>query len=289
MTDDDDDDAEAIPSCWLPDDSGRTKKSPLLAQPKIIKVTLGKFTGVEGVTPERLSTQDSLESGAQRLAKQPSADVYPSSSSSSGVTSRKSVPQEGGGPPPFHHLHRQNPRPSEGLFAKMGKAAKKHSLDEDYLSPPPSAHPLLSERLSSEPAVTPAVASASSSSSASAASAPSSLPADAKVSSSSSVPPGSQGDGDRGGEVLRSSTSPGSGRSSLVIGIGQQLQHQTFSSSLPEDTSGEAGESSSYMQQEHRVRIQVQNSSSSSVNTATSTSTCKPGPVTKQSSVDKGE
>ncbi len=242
-------------------------------------MTLGKYSGVEGVTPERLSTQDSLESSAQRLAKQPSSDVYQGSSSPGvpppGASSRKSVPQEGGGPPPFHHLHRQHhSRPSEGLFARMGKAAKKHSLDEDYLSPPPSAspaatatHPPLSERLSSEPA---------------------SLPADAKVSSppppsqSTTSSSSSKGGGD-GREVLRSSTSPGSGRSSLVIGIGgqqqhQQLQHQPRSSSLSEDGAG----STLVQQQEHRVRIQVQNSSSSS-------SSSRHGPVKKQSSVDKGE
>ena len=55
----DDDDAEAIPSCWLPYESGAgpgggggSKKSPLLLRgtstpPKIIKASLKSFSGLE--------------------------------------------------------------------------------------------------------------------------------------------------------------------------------------------------------------------------------------------------
>ena len=55
----DDDDAEAIPSCWLPYESGAgpgggggNKKSPLLIRgtstpPKIIKASLKSFSGLE--------------------------------------------------------------------------------------------------------------------------------------------------------------------------------------------------------------------------------------------------
>ena len=264
----DDEDAEAIPSCWLPDDSAKTKKSPLLIRgastpPKIIKASLKSFSGLEGVTPERLSTQDSLEA-SQRLSKQPSSEVM--------ATSRKSVPHDASSSA-IPHVTRHHHRASDAHFAKMGKAAKKHSLDEEYLSPPLSAsasHPPLSERLSSEIAgfggsrsasshnnhqtlqhsMTTDATTASCSSTLNAAPSPpmaipssttkdpqSPSPATAaaadQVDSGGAVaaaslvpqPPASSSStvsstGASATGVMRSSTSPGSGRSSLTIGIG---------------------------------------------------------------------
>ena len=69
---DEDDDAEPIPLFLLNDSSGRPGKSPLLLRgnsspPKIIKQSLKNFSGLEGVTPGMLSTQDSLEVAQQRV------------------------------------------------------------------------------------------------------------------------------------------------------------------------------------------------------------------------------
>ena len=69
---DEDDDAEPIPLFLLNDSSGRPGKSPLLLRgnsspPKIIKQSLKNFSGLEGVTPGMLSTQDSLEVAQQRI------------------------------------------------------------------------------------------------------------------------------------------------------------------------------------------------------------------------------
>jgi hypothetical protein len=163
--DDEGDDAEAIPAEWLPpnESAARTKKSPLLIRtttpPKIFKASLKNFSGLEGVTSERLSTQDSLEAG-QKLAKQASQEVTAataasaaatSSSSSSTTTStvsfRKSIPHDdrssnaAGSTSSVSRTHRA----SDALFARVSKVTKKHSLDEEYLMP---GHPPLEQRLS---------------------------------------------------------------------------------------------------------------------------------------------
>ena len=85
---DEDDDAEPIPLFLLNDSSGRPGKSPLLLRgnsspPKIIKQSLKNFSGLEGVTPGMLSTQDSLEVAQQR--------VLGSTSSPSPLTSSASL------------------------------------------------------------------------------------------------------------------------------------------------------------------------------------------------------
>jgi len=291
-SEEEDDGAKAIPSCWLPDESGRTKRSPLASQAEIIKVSLGQYSGVEGMTPERLSTQDSMESGG-RLAKQPSSDAYHASSASN---SRRSIPHDGSGQSGLRQL-----RPTDGLFARMANVGKKHSLDEDYLSPPPSAHPSLGERHSGEgsSSTTPLTAPPGVISPPSLTS--SSLPTNSTLAGRATEASDSSGGG-TSSSVMRSSTSPGSGRSSLVIGIGGaacsstgQTQSQGRSSSLSEDhhhhhhhhhqtvmsSAPPGGETLGLRHAEHRVRIQVQTSSGSAGN--------KPGPVTKQSSVDKGE
>ena len=163
------DDAEAIPACWFPDESAKTKKSPLMRgkggvpSTVIVQASLKNFSGLEGVTPERLSTQDSLEAG-QKLAKQTSQDVTAaaaaaaaantSAPSGATVVFRKSIPQEGptsGSAPTMVSSSSRTHRASDAIASRVsrGGVKKKHSLDEDYLMP---AHPPLTERLSDSPA-----------------------------------------------------------------------------------------------------------------------------------------
>eukprot|EP00095_Tigriopus_kingsejongensis_P002199 snap_masked-scaffold966_size75752-processed-gene-0.12 protein:Tk02199 transcript:snap_masked-scaffold966_size75752-processed-gene-0.12-mRNA-1 annotation:"minor histocompatibility protein ha-1" len=240
---DDDDDAEAIPACWLPDESAKTKKSPLLIRgtsspPKIIKASLKSFSGLEGVTPERLSTQDSMET-TQRLSKQVSE------AGGGTVGGRKSISHD--------HKHLS-------LFAKMGKAAQKHSLDEDYLVPLPpqstsQSHPALSERLSSG-------GDARGGNHLLSESEPLSAPADVL-------------DGPSLSSVISSSTSPGSGRSSLTIhNIGNR------SSSLSEE---HHGISSAISVAEQRRKFLAGSISSDSGGTQTATSSV-PATITSMSS-----
>ena len=250
----DDDDAEAIPSCWLPDDSSKTKKSPLLnrgtsAPPKIIKASLKSFSGLEGVTPERLSTQDSVEA-AQKLAKQASADVVAVNSSS-----RRSIPHESSSI--RHH------RPSEGLFAKVGRAGKKHSLDEDYLSPPVpmnSSHAPLSERLSTDPPVASSRAFSSSSST-------SAIP---HISSSSISPPlqdAKKSDEVDGSGSISTATS-GSGRTSLTIGIGGQQPPAAMTSTPQQGRSSSLSDDHAYLSvSEQRRKFLAASSSADSSQT----------------------
>lgn len=292
---DEDDDAEAIPACWLPDESAKTKKSPLLIRgtsspPKIIKASLKSFSGLEGVTPERLSTQDSMET-SQRLAKQ--------ISEAGGVLvggSRKSISHD--------HKHHQS------FFAKMGKAAQKHSLDEDYLIPLPSqstsqSHPALSERVSTgDPKVNLHDV----------ASEPQSAPADVLDGPATSV--------------ITSSTSPGSGRSSLTIhNIGNRSsslseEHHAISSAisvaeqrrkflagsissdstsagrvLPTAISSSLATTSTMSSslptsmitnlEENRVKIQVPGGITSSFSAGPLGGTKHHGPLTRQTSTDK--
>ena len=267
----DDDDAEAIPSCWLPDDSSKTKKSPLLnrgtsAPPKIIKASLKSFSGLEGVTPERLSTQDSVEA-AQKLAKQASADVVAVNSSS-----RRSIPHESSSI--RHH------RPSEGLFAKVGRAGKKHSLDEDYLSPPvplnsssssttSSTHAALSERLSTDP---PSATSTSRTFSSS-----SSTSAIPHISSSISPPlPNPGQDAKKSDEVDKSisTATSGSGRTSLTIGIGGGGQTTTASSNNPQGRSSSLSDDHAYLSvsEQRRKFLAASTSADSSQMTIATTS-----------------
>merc|ERR1719186_102494 len=62
----DDEDPDPIPDFLLPDWSAKVKKSPLLknrgsSPPKITKTPLKNFSGLEGVRPNFLATQDSVE------------------------------------------------------------------------------------------------------------------------------------------------------------------------------------------------------------------------------------
>ena len=63
----DDEDADPIPDFLLPDWSAKAKKSPLLTRgsspPKITKMSLKTFSGLEGGKPTTLASQDSLDSG----------------------------------------------------------------------------------------------------------------------------------------------------------------------------------------------------------------------------------
>ena len=102
---DDDDDAEPIPLFLLPDSDRRPGKSPLLLRgnsspPKIIRQDLKNFSGLEGITPGMLSTQDSLEVAQQRVLGSTStgSPALTSSasltSSSSAVTAKKMIHHE---------------------------------------------------------------------------------------------------------------------------------------------------------------------------------------------------
>lgn len=221
---DEDEDEQAIPSNWQEDESAnKTKKSPLLNRggashsPYIIKASLGNYSGLEGVTPERLSTQGSLEAN-QKLSKQ--AEV---------LSSRKSIPHDASGT----GVPRQH-RTSETLFSRVGRSAKKHSLDEDFLSPPTN-HPLLSERLSSEPG-------------------PLAQQQQQQADARKTPSPSSADHVDGGHDVLKSITSPGSGRTSLTIGIGLP---SSASSTLVTASSSQPSRSSS-LSEDHQVLLSIQ-------------------------------
>ena len=141
---DDDDDAEPIPPFLLPDGSGKSKKSPLMARPsspppKIVKASLKNFSGLEGVTLGMLSTQDSLEV-VQRPCNERRGGAVPSSGSGD-VIARRSVHQEmsmpatttmmtaGLGAIPGSKLSAGE---AGAVFHRVGRAAKKHSLDEEF-------------------------------------------------------------------------------------------------------------------------------------------------------------
>lgn len=87
-SDENEDNAEPIPPFLLPDAlPGKSKKSPAKfrpssSPPKIIKQSLKNFSGLEGVTPGMLSTQDSLEV-VQKLGLKPDGSI-----------TRRSVQQE---------------------------------------------------------------------------------------------------------------------------------------------------------------------------------------------------
>jgi hypothetical protein len=126
---DEDDDADPIPLFLLNDRSGR---SPLLyrgssSPPKIIKQSLKNFSGLEGVTAGMLSTQDSLEVAQRPTTAPGGGTTTPLVTSTTTATARRSV---------HHDLSMPVASTSEvntAVFHKMGRAAKKHSLDEDYL------------------------------------------------------------------------------------------------------------------------------------------------------------
>ena len=283
ITDDDDDDVGAIPSNWLPDDSAKTKKSPLLIRteppPKIIRQTLKTFSGLEGVTPERLSTQDSMETSQQRLSKQSSADVgaMASSTSNNCISTSNSGPSKGGssggsgaGSGPRKSIpHGHESKHHQSLFAKMGKAAQKHSLDEDRLSPTAASantslatstgvggHTPLSERLSGGGGDAAASPSAR---------------------DNESMLPGSVSTSSSGGStstVIKSSTSPGSGRSSLTIhtiGNRSASLSEEHHHSAPITSSMTSSSSSSTVAEQRRKFLAGSNMTSSEGNsTATS-------------------
>ena len=284
LSEEDGDDAEAIPSCWLPDDSAKTKKSPLLLRgtsspPKIIKASLKSFSGLEGVTPERLSTQDSLESG--RLSKQPSSEVPASSQ----AMPRKSIPQESTLPSSSSAAGNSTAssrghRASETLLSKVGiKATKKHSLDEDYHNlpsqqhqPPPtssSANPvhLTTSDPDSQHAKSNDIYGASDKGSSSAASASS---AGGPRSSSLSDEHSSTSVAEQRRRFLAST--------SCNVSEGGQAQH-----SLPPSAMSTSLPSTIPNIEENRVKIQVPGGMSNAAAT-------RPHPqVVKQSSVNKGE
>lgn len=135
---DDDDDPDPIPPFLLPDGSAKSKKSPLLyrtsSPPKIIKQSLRNFSGLEGVTPERLSTQDSLEvaqrsSSLGQTPQQPVSQASMTLSSSKPAMARRSVHQEMSMPAAV-----ASSTEAATVFHKMGRAAKKNSLDEGFFT-----------------------------------------------------------------------------------------------------------------------------------------------------------
>ncbi len=118
----DDEDDDPIPDFLLLDHSSKSKKSPLSYRdkstpPKIIKQSLKNFSGLEGVTPGMLSTQDSLE-----VCQKAVTSATTSTTAVTTATARRSVHQEMS--MPTVHM------PSEiTVFKQMGRAAKKHSLE----------------------------------------------------------------------------------------------------------------------------------------------------------------
>ena len=132
---DDDDDADPIPPFLLPDGSGKSKKSPLMyrpssSPPKIIKQSLKNFSGLEGVTPGMLSTQDSLEVvqkfNAEKRVMSGTGDLM----------ARRSVHQEMSMPATTTTTmlagSKLSAADASAVFHRVGRAAKKHSLDEDF-------------------------------------------------------------------------------------------------------------------------------------------------------------
>ena len=196
---DDDDDADPLP--WesskplrpddpiLPDGSSKSKLSPLLAfhrgphaggghpnrpepPPVIIKQSLKNFSGLEGVSPLTLSTQDSLETSSgtksgtststsnvassgigTSISNTASASVSETKSSmgsslevASTNMTKRSIQAEKSAPLASTNYSKLNSNTitpgsqmassssSSTLFAKVGKSTKKHSLDEDILN-----------------------------------------------------------------------------------------------------------------------------------------------------------
>ena len=122
---DDDDDADPIPPFLLPDGSGKSKKSPLMARPsspppKIVKASLKNFSGLEGVTLGMLSTQDSLEvvqrTGGERRTAAGQMSMPPPST----ITALNAAPGS------------KLSAADSAVFHRVGRAAKKHSLDEEF-------------------------------------------------------------------------------------------------------------------------------------------------------------
>ncbi|XP_040576906.1 rho GTPase-activating protein 45 [Lepeophtheirus salmonis] len=297
----DDDDAD-IPDFLLPDSTSyRMKKSPLLVRnsspPKIIKQSLKNFSGLEGVTPGMLSTQDSLEV-VQRLSKSSSATssidhstVSPfnnvGSYSGSGVLVKQRsaiLPLEVSTDSSSNAAPNTTTLCGSGrpLFAKVGKSAKKHSLDEDHLNSETLSH-LQTESLD----------------------VPSTEENIKKVSPSTSSTSSSSSAAGCGGIILRSYQSPSSGRSSLLIGINSSPPLPSFGSGIviPPSRSCSLSETDSHellnvhrrkLQtlsnttilniEENKVKIQVPgcssaaNSSATPVTSNTTTTTTLPAP-----------
>merc|ERR1719264_922722 len=304
----DDDDAEAIPSCWLPYESGAgpgggggSKKSPLLLRgtstpPKIIKASLKSFSGLEGVTSERLSTQDSTESGQSLQLgggggggggqKMPKQDAPASSSSSNRKSAQSSSSQDGP----------SNTTSKAGKAAKMSKVAKKHSLDDDYLSPSAATghHLPLAERLSDLPGYSspPTIPQSSllhpsdpDSESASGKKISTSSSEGATTTTSSSL------SADEMANVNSSSSSHSQVISTSATTTGSE-QRRKFLSSV---AAAEAGSGSGFRAtsatiqnlKDHKVKIQVHGGHMS--NAAATTTVATRHHVVKQSSLDKGD
>lgn len=129
---DDDDDADPIPLFLLPGGSGsRPGRSPMLSRgnsspPLIIKQSLKNFSGLEGVTPGMLSTQDSLEAAQAQQARQHAA-------MHSGIVNQASVP--GMAKRTVHHESSMPVASSSSaesaVFHKLPhqKVSKKHSVE----------------------------------------------------------------------------------------------------------------------------------------------------------------
>ena len=118
----------------FPDGSGKSKKSPLMyrpssSPPKIIKQSLKNFSGLEGVTPGMLSTQDSLEV-VQKFGGEKRGQ--------SDLMARRSVHQEMSMPSPATMTMmtsaglKMSAAEASSVFHRVGRAAKKHSLDEEF-------------------------------------------------------------------------------------------------------------------------------------------------------------
>ena len=93
---DDENDNEPLPFFLLPDDTGKTKKSPLMPRsgspPHIQLVSLKNFSGLENVRAgHHLSGQDSVDSIPQRLRQQqtPSTETTDKQPSISNIEENK--------------------------------------------------------------------------------------------------------------------------------------------------------------------------------------------------------
>lgn len=161
---DEDDDADPIPIFLLEGgSSSRPGRSPMLMRgnsspPLIIKQSLKNFSGLEGVTPGMLSTQDSLEAAQAQRAAAAAAAAAASATTSMPLVSQASAPVSSA--TAKRTVHHESSMPvasssevSTAVFHKMGKLSKKHSVDEhdnifgeevserspDTKTPPPSS------------------------------------------------------------------------------------------------------------------------------------------------------
>jgi len=137
---DEDDDADPIPIFLLEGGNGaRPGRSPMLMRgnsspPLIIKQSLKNFSGLEGVTPGMLSTQDSLEAAqAQKAAAAANSGAGPPTTP---LVTQASMPPMMAAVTAKRTIHQESSMPvastmevSTAVFHKMGKVTKKNSIE----------------------------------------------------------------------------------------------------------------------------------------------------------------